>query len=110
MKEAGSAATLSEALDLWRGRAFDEFADEDFARAEAVRLEELRRLAIDERVEACVDRIERKTQSDCCSDLKKRGDALMLEELPEDELDERKRRHCRERQDRRGREHGAAVT
>jgi predicted ATPase/DNA-binding SARP family transcriptional activator len=47
-----SAATLGEALGLWRGRAFAEFADDDFARNEAVRLEELRRLAIDERVEA----------------------------------------------------------
>jgi predicted ATPase/DNA-binding SARP family transcriptional activator len=49
---ATAGATLDEALALWRGRAFAEFADNDFARTEALRLEELRRLAIDERVEA----------------------------------------------------------
>jgi DNA-binding SARP family transcriptional activator len=47
-----AAATLDEALQLWRGRAFAEFADEDFARTEALRLDELRCVAIDERVEA----------------------------------------------------------
>ena len=49
---AVAAALLDEALGLWRGRAFAEFADHDFARTEALRLEELRRLAVDERVEA----------------------------------------------------------
>jgi predicted ATPase/DNA-binding SARP family transcriptional activator len=49
---ATATATLDAALGLWRGRAFAEFADDDFARTEALRLEELRRLAIDERVEA----------------------------------------------------------
>jgi DNA-binding SARP family transcriptional activator/predicted ATPase len=33
---------LDEALGLWRGAAYAEFADEEFAQAEAVRLEELR--------------------------------------------------------------------
>jgi DNA-binding SARP family transcriptional activator len=49
---ATAAATLDEALRLWRGRAFVEFADDEFARTEALRLEELRRVAIDGRVEA----------------------------------------------------------
>jgi DNA-binding SARP family transcriptional activator/class 3 adenylate cyclase len=47
-----AAALLDEALGLWRGDALAEFADMDFARVEALRLEELRRVAIDERVEA----------------------------------------------------------
>jgi DNA-binding SARP family transcriptional activator/class 3 adenylate cyclase len=47
-----AAALLDEALELWRGDAFAEFADMDFARVEALRLEELRRVAIEERVEA----------------------------------------------------------
>lgn len=42
---------VDEALALWRGAAFAEFADEEFARAEALRLEEARRLAIEERFE-----------------------------------------------------------
>ena len=43
---------LDEALALWRGPAFAEFASEEFARAEATRLEVLRLVAIEERVEA----------------------------------------------------------
>ncbi len=42
---------VDEALALWRGPAFAEFADEEFARAEALRLEEARRLAMEERFE-----------------------------------------------------------
>ena len=45
-------AALDEALALWRGPALAEFAFEEFARAEATRLEELRVVAIEERVEA----------------------------------------------------------
>lgn len=44
-KEAGArarAALLSEALGLWRGPAYADFADAAFVRTEAVRLEELR--------------------------------------------------------------------
>src|SRR5829696_3338263 len=44
-------AGLHEALALWRGPAFAEFAFEDFARTERARLEELRLLAIEERFE-----------------------------------------------------------
>lgn len=44
---AAAAAELAEALALWRGPAYAEFADDDFARPEAVRLDELR-LAVTE--------------------------------------------------------------
>ena len=47
-----SASLLSRALSLWRGPAFGELAYEDFTRAEAERLEELRLLAVEERSEA----------------------------------------------------------
>jgi predicted ATPase/DNA-binding SARP family transcriptional activator len=43
---------LGEALDLWRGPALAEFVYEEFAGAEAERLEELRRAALEERLEA----------------------------------------------------------
>ena len=43
---------LDDALELWRGPAFAEFADDDVARAEATRLEELRQTAVEHRVEA----------------------------------------------------------
>ena len=44
--------TLTEALELWQGPAYAEFADEDFARPEAVRLEELRLGTEEDRIEA----------------------------------------------------------
>ena len=37
-----AAGNLGKALAMWRGRAYGEFAQEDFARPEAVRLDELR--------------------------------------------------------------------
>lgn len=49
--EAARAA-LGAALDLWKGPALADLADERFCRAEAVRLEELRLGATEERVEA----------------------------------------------------------
>ncbi|GAA4023479.1 BTAD domain-containing putative transcriptional regulator [Allokutzneria multivorans] len=49
---AESAALLGEALSLWRGEPFAEFAEEDFARAEAERLRELRLTAIEDHAEA----------------------------------------------------------
>lgn len=49
---ADRCADLDEALSLWRGPAFAEFADTEVARAEALRLEELRRVAIEERFDA----------------------------------------------------------
>jgi len=43
---------LEQALSLWRGSALAEFAFEDFAQAETRRLEELRLVAHEERIEA----------------------------------------------------------
>lgn len=43
-------AQLDQALQLWRGPALAEFADEPFAMSEAARLEELRLVAQEERV------------------------------------------------------------
>ena len=43
---------LDEALGLWRGPAFGEFASAEFARVQAARLEELRWVATEDRVEA----------------------------------------------------------
>ena len=45
-------ALLDAALALWRGPAFAEFADDELARAEAVRLEELRQTAVEMRADA----------------------------------------------------------
>jgi predicted ATPase/DNA-binding SARP family transcriptional activator len=47
-----AASLLERALALWRGRAYADFAYEDFARAEVERLEELRLVALEERVAA----------------------------------------------------------
>src|SRR5688572_33170351 len=47
-----AAALLDQALTLWGGPAYAEFADEDFARAEAARLDELYVTALEERVDA----------------------------------------------------------
>ncbi|GAA1400568.1 AfsR/SARP family transcriptional regulator [Catellatospora coxensis] len=49
---AAALAHLDEALALWRGTAYAEFADEDFARPEASRLAELRLGAVEQRFEA----------------------------------------------------------
>ena len=46
------ARTLREALALWRGPALAEFAFADWAEGEANRLEELRLVALEERIEA----------------------------------------------------------
>jgi class 3 adenylate cyclase/DNA-binding SARP family transcriptional activator len=46
-----AAAILNEALGLWRGPAWAEFADRDFARADVIRLEALRALAVEDRIE-----------------------------------------------------------
>jgi DNA-binding SARP family transcriptional activator len=47
-----AAATLREALALWRGAALADFAYEPFAQAAVVRLEELRLAAFEERIDA----------------------------------------------------------
>ncbi|MFI0484022.1 BTAD domain-containing putative transcriptional regulator [Actinomadura sp. 9N215] len=46
------AALLAEALGIWRGPAFADFADEPFTRAASARLEELRLTALEEQAEA----------------------------------------------------------
>jgi predicted ATPase/DNA-binding SARP family transcriptional activator len=45
-----AAALLDEALDLWHGDAYAEFVDDEFARVEAARLDELRMVAREDRV------------------------------------------------------------
>ena len=51
--QAGAAAaTLREALELWRGPAYEDVRYEAFAQAEVARLEELRLAALEDRVEA----------------------------------------------------------
>jgi predicted ATPase/DNA-binding SARP family transcriptional activator len=47
-----AASLLERALSLWRGRAYGDIGYEDFARTEAERLEELRLVALEERVAA----------------------------------------------------------
>jgi DNA-binding SARP family transcriptional activator len=49
---AVAAAKLREALALWRGTPLADLAHEEFATAEVARLEELRVVALEERVEA----------------------------------------------------------
>lgn len=49
---AAAAALLRQALQCWRGGAYGEFAGELFAAADADRLENLRRDAVEDRVEA----------------------------------------------------------
>src|ERR1022692_2985744 len=52
---AQAAALLDEALALWRGPAYAEFADRDFARPEAVRLDELRLTTVEDRAELSLE-------------------------------------------------------
>ncbi|MEV5718786.1 BTAD domain-containing putative transcriptional regulator [Amycolatopsis mediterranei] len=49
-----AAAQLTKALELWRGAPYAEFAGQEFCRYEAMRLEELRLVAIEERFEAII--------------------------------------------------------
>jgi len=49
---ANRAATLRAALSLWRGAPLSDFVYEPFVQAEAARLEALRLLALEERIEA----------------------------------------------------------
>jgi YVTN family beta-propeller protein len=51
---ARATELLQEALALWRGRAYVEVADEDWARPEAERLEELRLQAIEDHGDAAL--------------------------------------------------------
>ena len=52
---ARAAALFDEALALWRGPAYAEFADRDFARPEAVRLNELRLATVEDRAELSLE-------------------------------------------------------
>jgi predicted ATPase/DNA-binding SARP family transcriptional activator len=47
-----AASIMRRGLGLWRGPAYGDLAYEDFARPEAERLEELRLVAVEERIEA----------------------------------------------------------
>ncbi|MFF3246805.1 BTAD domain-containing putative transcriptional regulator [Streptomyces sp. NPDC002870] len=49
------AAVLTDALALWRGPAFADFADEPFVQAAAAGLEEERLTAVEEHAEACLE-------------------------------------------------------
>ncbi|MFB4271332.1 BTAD domain-containing putative transcriptional regulator [Nonomuraea sp. GTA35] len=49
---AARAALLAEALELWRGPAYADFADEEFARAAAHRLTEQRLAVVEEQAES----------------------------------------------------------
>lgn len=51
----GSPDQLNAALDLWRGPAYADFADQPWARAEITRLDELRLLAVERRAAALLD-------------------------------------------------------
>ncbi|WP_406634385.1 BTAD domain-containing putative transcriptional regulator [Amycolatopsis sp. WGS_07] len=52
---AARAARFAEALDLWRGKPFADFADCEFARSAAHRLAELRLTALEEQAAAQVE-------------------------------------------------------
>jgi DNA-binding SARP family transcriptional activator len=52
LTEAGDAASLREALGLWRGAALADLAEGPHLRAAAARLEELRLAALERRIEA----------------------------------------------------------
>jgi predicted ATPase/DNA-binding SARP family transcriptional activator len=52
---AAAAATLRQALDLWRGPALAEVADSDWGQAILVRLDELRLTAVQDRIAADLD-------------------------------------------------------
>jgi DNA-binding SARP family transcriptional activator len=49
---AWAALAFGRALHAWRGRPLGELADEPFARSESARLEELRQLVVEERIDA----------------------------------------------------------
>jgi DNA-binding SARP family transcriptional activator/DNA-binding beta-propeller fold protein YncE len=51
-READAARTLREALALWRGSPYADVADEPFVQAEAARLDELRLMCLEDRVDA----------------------------------------------------------
>ena len=50
----GAMSTFDEALGLWHGAALADFGDQDFARPEVARLEGLRAVAVEDRVEVAL--------------------------------------------------------
>jgi DNA-binding SARP family transcriptional activator len=54
-RPASASRKLRGALELWRGAAYADFAFEPFAQSEAVRLEELRLAALEDRLQAELD-------------------------------------------------------
>ena len=66
LSQDGSAEALHAALELWRGPALADLAYESFAREEASRLEELRLVVQERRIDA---------------DLERRADAELVSEL-----------------------------
>ncbi|NDL57355.1 BTAD domain-containing putative transcriptional regulator [Phytoactinopolyspora mesophila] len=63
------ASLLADALALWRGPALIDFRDEDFARPEIVRLDELRLTAVEEQAEARLELGEHTLLADELSEL-----------------------------------------
>ncbi|WP_166350885.1 BTAD domain-containing putative transcriptional regulator [Phytoactinopolyspora limicola] len=63
------ASVLADALALWRGPALIDFRDEDFARPEIVRLDELRLTAVEEQAEARLELGEHTLLADELSEL-----------------------------------------
>ncbi|MFI6293887.1 BTAD domain-containing putative transcriptional regulator [Nonomuraea sp. NPDC050790] len=63
------AALLADALALWRGPALIDFADEEFARAEIARLEELRLTALEDHAETRLELGEHALLADELGDL-----------------------------------------
>ncbi|MDQ8706193.1 BTAD domain-containing putative transcriptional regulator [Streptomyces sp. LHD-70] len=63
------AALLADALALWRGPAFADFADEDFTRPVAARLEEQRLTAVEDQADTRLDLGEHALVADELSDL-----------------------------------------
>ncbi|MFE1952168.1 BTAD domain-containing putative transcriptional regulator [Streptomyces sp. NPDC059524] len=66
---ASRSGLLTDALALWRGPAFADFADEDFVRAAAARLDEQRLTAIEEQAEARLELGRHALVADDLSDL-----------------------------------------
>jgi DNA-binding SARP family transcriptional activator len=82
--DAAAASTiLREALALWRGPALADFTYEPFAQTEIARLEELRLVALEERVEAD---LALRRESELVSELEALVDAQPLRERPRAQL------------------------
>jgi DNA-binding SARP family transcriptional activator len=78
-----AAETLDEALALWRGPPLSDFAYADFAQAEASRVEEIRQAALEDRVQAD---LERGRHGEAISELERLIAAEPLRERPRAQL------------------------